>query len=56
MAVDNLAEKIPDFNSKAPVGANGPVDLSAVANLRRAKGLREIVSVLALAVVVVTLL
>ncbi len=56
MAADNLAERIPDFDSTSTVGANSPVDISAMANLRRAKGLREVVSVLALAVGVVTLL
>jgi hypothetical protein len=57
MSPDNLAEKIPDFKG-APQsqGTNGPVDMTAVASIRRAKGLKEIVSVLALAVVVVTLL
>lgn len=57
MAPDNLAEKIPDFDSsKSGPSTNGPVDMTAVASLRRAKGLREIISVLALAAVVVTLL
>ncbi len=57
MATDNLAEKIPDFNSSAaPKGGNGPVDVTALASIRRAKGFKEIISVLALAVVVVTLL
>ena len=57
MATDNLADKIPDFNSSAGnQGGNGPVDISALANLRRAKGLKEIASVIALAIVVVTLL
>jgi NitT/TauT family transport system permease protein len=56
MATDNLAEKIPDFSSKSTAGANGPVDISAVANLRRAKGIKEVLSVLALAIVIVTLL
>ena len=57
MATDNLAEKIPEFNSSAaPKGGNGPVDVTALASIRRAKGFKEIISVLALAVVVVTLL
>lgn len=57
MATDNLAEKIPDFNSSAaPQGGNGLVDVTALASIRRAKGFKEIISVLALAVVVVTLL
>ena len=56
MSPDNLAEKIPDFKSASPSqGTNGPVDMTAVASIRRAKGLREIISVLALAVVVVIL-
>jgi NitT/TauT family transport system permease protein len=57
MATDNLAEKIPDFNSSpASQGGNGLVDVTALASIRRAKGFKEIISVLALAVVVVTLL
>ena len=57
MATDNLADKIPDFNSSgSPQGGNGPVDVSAIAGIRRAKGIKEIASVLALAIVVVTLL
>ena len=57
MATDNLADKIPDFNSSGGnQGGTGPVDISALANLRRAKGLKEIASVIALAIVVVTLL
>jgi NitT/TauT family transport system permease protein len=57
MATDNLADKIPDFNSSGgKQGGNGPVDVSAIAGIRRAKGIKEIASVLALAIVVVTLL
>lgn len=56
MATGDLAEKIPDFNSKDGASDKGPIDMSAVASLKRAKGLREILSVLALAVLVVTLL
>jgi len=56
MANGDLVEKIPDFNSNNGVNDKGPIDMSAVATLKRAKGLREIISVLALAVVVVTLL
>jgi NitT/TauT family transport system permease protein len=57
MATDNLADKIPDFNSSgSSQGSNGPVDVSAIASIRRAKGLKEIASVVALAIVVVTLL
>ena len=56
MATDNLADKIPDFNSSAGPQGGGPVDVTAIASIRRAKGLKEILSVLALAVVVVTLL
>ena len=54
MANDDLVEKIPDFNSNNGVNDKGPIDMSAVATLKRAKGLREILSVLALAVVVVS--
>lgn len=54
MATDNLSEKIPEFDSsKQSYSANGPVDISALASLRRAKGFREVISVLALAIVVV---
>jgi NitT/TauT family transport system permease protein len=56
MANGDLVEKIPDFNSNNGVNDKGPIDMSAVATLKRAKGLREILSVLALAVVVVSLL
>ena len=57
MAADNLAEKIPDFDSsKSSHGTNSPVDISALASLRRAKGIREVLSVLALAILVVILL
>ena len=55
MAPDNLAEKIPDFNG-SNTGAANPVDMTAVASLRRAKGLKEIASVIALAIFVVTML
>ena len=55
MAPDNLAEKIPDFNGSNS-GAANPVDMTAVASIRRAKGLKEIASVIALAIFVVTML
>ena len=57
MTPDNLANKIPDFKSnQTNPGAANPVDMTAVATIRRAKGLREIISVILLAVVVVSLL
>lgn len=56
MPTNNLADQIPSFNVKVNTNTNGPVDLSAVANLRRAKGIKEVLSVLALAILVVTLL
>ena len=56
MTNGDLVAKIPDFNSNNGVNDMGPIDMSAVATLKRAKGLREILSVLALAVVVVSLL
>ena len=56
MPTNNLADQIPSFNVKVNTNTNGPVDLSAVANLWRAKGIKEVLSVLALAILVVTLL
>ncbi|HUW88379.1 MAG TPA: ABC transporter permease subunit [Candidatus Paceibacterota bacterium] len=56
MTTADLANKIPDFNSKAGSGDQGPLNMSAVANIRRAKGALEVASVLALAVAVGTLL
>ncbi|MCX6454691.1 MAG: ABC transporter permease subunit [Actinobacteria bacterium] len=56
MATDNLAEKIPDFNGVAPIQGGGPVDVSALASVRRAKGFKEISKVLLLGILVVTLL
>ena len=57
MTPDNLANKIPDFKSnQTNPGAANPVDMTAVATIRRAKGLREITSVILLAIVVVSLL
>ena len=56
MATDNLAERIPDFNSQGKAPTGGPVDVRALASLRRAKGFKEIAKVLLLALFVVTLL
>jgi NitT/TauT family transport system permease protein len=54
MDIDDLAEKIPDFSSKEGTTNGGPVDMSAVASVRVAKGFKEIIAVLLLAVVVVS--
>ena len=39
MDANNLADKIPEFNSSGSAqGGNGPVDVTAIAGIRRPKG------------------
>jgi NitT/TauT family transport system permease protein len=54
VATDDITEKIPDFNTKEVLANGGPVDMSAVVGVRIAKGFKEIIAVLLLAVVVIT--
>ena len=53
MSTSDLAERVPDFDKKEQYRASGAADMSAVVNVRGARGAKEIAAVALLAVVVV---